>query len=366
MKKRYRHLRDIDRNNIEVVFIVEGDLNGSVFLEDNIIEMLPSEEFRPLRYNISLEGELESGIHKIEIISLEFLKNDKGLKPKSRVVSEAFVFVPYPGKYIDATLNISSITIGENSEFIVNVKNLGSENVENIYANIVINNLFGEKIDYFETSSSSLAVDEIKSLISNWNVSVNPGRYMVNYEVFYDGESKLFEEEIQIGSNNLTIDGILVSTYQFGGIAKIQILVDNQWNQDLEGVNANLIIYDSGGNELTNIRSSEERVVAFSKKELFAFWDTKEIQIGDYDAKLNVYYGDKIVSKDIVLSANEDSLKIFGVGYSVRPSGGGVNMTNLLLIIVIFFLIVNIAWFVYFKRNSKKNSKKKKRKKEIM
>jgi len=196
-------------------------------------------------------------------------------------------------------------------------------------------------------------------LSGKWNVNLNSGNYIAKVSVFYDGETKNFEKQFSVGTNMLSIESIFVNNFRLGEIAKLQILVENRWNQNLSDVFANLLVYNQDSQVMADIKSSSEGVPALSKKTLIAYWDTVGVEEGEYNGKLMVKYGQKSSDKNLVLKLTEDSLDIFGVGYAINPSGGkGIDMTMILLVLVIILLVVNLAWFVFFKRFiGKKKSK---------
>ena len=343
-----------ERKNMQVLFTVIGDLNDSVFLFDNLVDFLPSEESKMFKYRVKLNGELEPGLHNAKILALEIPRNqEEYVGSRSSVVFEVNIYVPYPDKYVESDLDIINAEKGEKANLIVKVVNRGSEIIENVRSKIYINTLLGENVAIVDTDSNlgSLGVKESLELSGIWDVNVNPGDYVASYEVFYDSESRVFEKSFLVGSRNISILGVLVNNFQLGEIAKLQILIENGWNKKLEDVYAKLIIYGGDGEVLADIRSSDEEIDSLSKKELVAYWDTDIILEGDYNSKLSVFYGDNEVYRDLVLKVSEDNLEIFGVGYTVRQTGGRANMTNMFLVIVIFLLLLNLAWFIFFRRN---------------
>ena len=74
-----------------------------------------------------------------------------------------------------------------------------------------------------------------------------------------------------------------------------------------------------------------------------------------------VKYGEKSTDKSLVLRVSEDSLDVFGVGYTIRPEGTkGTNITFILIVLVVILLVVNLVWFVLFQRILRKRRGKKK------
>src|SRR3989338_3418674 len=348
---------------MKVVLTIQGTLNESVslFLEENIISFLPSEIEKKFKYKIKIDKELEPGKHEVEIVALEIpVTTDDYVPSTSKVVSKTIIYVPYPGKFVEAELEVLNAEKNGTAEFIVSVTNRGKEIIENAYAEIHILSLLEKEIDNIQTDSGKIAPGETVDLKGIWDITVSPGDYIAKITINYDSNTEDFEKQFAIGAKNLSIEGILVNNFQLGEIAKLQILVDNKWNQKLEEVYANLIIYNKEGQVLADIKSVGEEINALSKKELIAYWDTVGVEPGDYSGNLKVYYGDRISEKGLMLRVSEYSLEIFGVGYAIRPRGGNYNMTLFLLVIVIVLLIINLSWLVFFRRSFMKNKRKRK------
>jgi len=353
-----------DHKNMQVLLMVQGELNDSVTLFDSLVEFLPSEENKQFKYKIKLPDKIadEPGLHTAEIVALEIPKASEDgtyVGATVAVVSQLHVYVPCPGKCIEADLNVIDAEENSTATFIVPVINRGELGIGDIRATIDIYTSLNEKVATVETDYSSLEPGKRTELSGKWKVNVPSGDYLAKVTVFYDGESKTFEKQFMVGSQLLTIESILVNNFRLGEIAKLQILVENHWSQELQGVFANLLIYNEDEKVMADVKSAAENVPALSKKELIAYWDTIGVKEGEYSGKLMVIYGEKSADRNLLLKVSEDSLDITGVGYAIRPQGKGVNITTALVILVVILLIVNLAWFIFFSRFMKKRREKK-------
>jgi len=351
-----------EHKNMQVLLTVQGELNKSITLFDNLIEFMPSEESKQFKYKVKLPEKLGVGLHTAEIVALEIPKGEEGgtfVGATVAVVSQLYVYVACPGKCIDADLNVLDAETNGTATFIVPVINRGKLGIGEARAVIDIYTKLNEKIATVETDAWPIEPGARTELSGKWNVNANPGEYLAKVTVFYDGESKRFEKQFSVGTKMLTIESILVNEFTLGEIAKLQILVENRWSQELKGVFANLLVYNPEGQTMADVKSAAEDIPALSKKELIAYWDTVGVREGEYDGKLMVKYGEKSTDKNLILRVSADSLDITGVGYAIRRRGGGVDLTTILLILVILLLVVNLAWFVFFKRflNMRKQKK---------
>jgi hypothetical protein len=356
-----------EHKNMQVLLMVQGELNKSVTLYDSVVDFMPSESSKSLKYRIKLPDEIadEPGLHTVDVIALEIPKaSDSGtyVGATVAVATQLHVYVPCPGKCIEADLNVLDAEENSTATFIVPVINRGELGIGEVRATIDIYTSLNEKVAAVETDYYPLEPGKRTELSGKWEVNVPSGDYLAKVTVFYDGQSKNFDKQFSVGNQMLTIESILVNNFQLGEIAKLQILVENHWNQELQGVFANLLVYNDNEKVMADVKSAAEDVPALTKKELIAYWDTIGVEEGEYTGKLMVIYGKKSTDRNLLLKVSENSLDITGVGYAIRPQGGkGVNITTILLVLVIILLVVNLAWFIFFSRFLKKRKEKKRK-----
>ena len=353
-KEIYFSVLNNEHKNMQVVFLLQGELNTSITLFDSSVELMPSEESKQFRYKIKLPEKLEPGLHVGEIVAFEIPKSSAGgtyVGAAMAVVSQLYVYSACPGKCIDTSLNVLDAEQNSTATFIVPIINRGKVGIGEARAIIDIYTSLNERVASVETDAWPIDAGARTELSAKWDVNVNAGNYLAKVTVFYDGESKSFEKEFGIGKNVLTIESILVHDFTLGEIAKLQILIENRWSQELKGVFANLLVYNKDSQVMADVKSAADDIPALSRKELVAYWDTVGVEEGIYDGKLMVKYGKKSADRNLVLKISENSLDISGVGYAIRPRGGkGIELSTILFVIVIILLVVNLAWFVFFRR----------------
>jgi hypothetical protein len=358
-----------DHKRMNLVFMINGELNDSITLltndSDGVIEFLPSDESKQFKYTIKFPGNIVNnpGLHTAEIVALELPQvNGEGnyVGATVGVATQLYVYVPCPDKCIDSDIDVFDAEQNSTATFVVPVINRGQVGIGNVRAIIDIYNLDYEKKDSITTDGLSVEAGARTELSGKWNVNVNSGNYIAKVAVIYDGESKNFEKQFSVGNQILNIENIFVNDFRLGEIAKLQILVENKWNQDLKSIYANLLVYNDADQIMADVKSANEDIPSLQKKTLIAYWDTVGVEEGEYEGKLMIVNGKKSTDKNLVLKVNEESLDIFGVGYTVQPQGRkGVDITTILLVLVIILLIVNLAWFVFFRRMMGKNQGRK-------
>lgn len=346
-----------EHKNTQVMLMIQGELNSSVTLYDSMIEFSPSEESKQFKYNFKVPAGMDKipGLHTAEIVALEVPKAGNSgtyVGATVAVVSQLYFYVPYPGKYVDADLNVLDAESNGTATFILPLINRGKVGIGEARAIIDIYTSLNEKIGSIDTDYLPIEPGARTELTGKWNVTASSGNYIAKVTVLYDGESRSFEKQFAIGTQALNIESILVNNFRLGEIAKLQILVDNKWNQELKNVFANLIVYNNENQVMADIKSAAENIPALDRKELIAYWDTVGVQTGEYNGKLMVKYGEKSSDKNLLLKVSEDNLDIVGVGYAIRPQGNskGTSLSTILIIIIVLMIVINLSWFVFFRR----------------
>ncbi|MDP2925079.1 MAG: hypothetical protein Q8N99_01780, partial [Nanoarchaeota archaeon] len=238
-----------EHKDMEVFMMVQGELNSSVILYNSTAVFLPSEESKSFKARINIPDSIKDlpGIHSAEIVVMEIPKSSGGgyVGAVISVISLVHIYVLYPGKYIEADLNVLDAEKDSNITFIVPIINRGKISIGNARASIDIYTALNEKVGSVESDSSQVKSGERSELTAKWLANVNQGNYLAKVTLFYDGETRTFEKQFAIGSQALSIESIMVNNFKLGDIANLEILVENKWSQELTSVFANLLIYNT-------------------------------------------------------------------------------------------------------------------------
>jgi len=99
-----------EHKNMRVsLFSMMEDGLGSIILFEDYLDFEPSESEKILRYKIKLPAELTPGLHIGEIIAVETPRAseaDTFVGATIAVVSQLYIYVPCPGKCIEADLEV--------------------------------------------------------------------------------------------------------------------------------------------------------------------------------------------------------------------------------------------------------------------
>jgi len=244
------------------------------------------------------------------------------------------VFVPYPGKYIEADLNIDNINKGENAIFELTINNLGTEDIN-----------INPVIEVYEKDKKVLAknieVGKLKSkekkTITDFldSSNLNEGIYNITLIIDYGKELKI-EKELKVG-------------YISGKINAFSISVENLWNSKMENVYSEVVVTESG-KVLTSFKTPSINMNPWEKINLTGFFDASEIKEGKYTANLQIFYEDKINTKLVAIYVFKPKLnKMLIIGISLAAG-------FIVIVLIIFvYLIIKIR---RLKKNAKKKNKK--------
>ncbi len=352
-----------EHKDLKLAVYARGDLAEYIEIPIGEVELKAEEESKELTYKVKLPAVIEEpGLHEAEIVVREITteggKGEVSINIMLAVATQLHVYVPYPGKYIVAKLDI----IGGKSEkkvlFFVPLINFGEKDVKSAKAEIIIMDMYEKVINKVETDEKSVPGEGRAELSAQIDPSpLLPGVYRVIARIVYDGFTTTAENTFYVKDFLLIPLDISVRDFTLGEIAKFNILVENIGNIEIKDAYS-LMLLDRDGENIANLKSVPTDFKPLEKKEMVSYWETKDIKAGEYEGKLMLRYEDKTDERDIRTIVGKDSIKteIIGVtGYAIRmpeePSPLGVSP---LVLLVILLVIINIGWFVFYFMSRKK------------
>ena len=352
-----------EHKDFKAVLFARGELGKYATFAQDSVEFNSGDESKEISYTIKLPEEIaEPGTHPVDIVIRETKATIEGEEASIgylvSVVSQLYVMVPYPEKYVAASIDIVGEKIGEEVKFYIPIYNLGEQDIGKVKAILYILDR-GKKIAEVESNEKGAKTNSRAELAATWKADVAPGTYQVKAVVYYDGETKALERSFYIGEFLLKPLDISVNSFQLGGVAKFNILVENIGNQEArEAYSMMLLEEGEAGKSIANIRSEPITIEVFSKEEMISYWDTEGIEKGIYSGKLVLGYENKTAEKLIRTRVEDSSIEteiIIGITARAITETGGMatNKIAILWWIIIALILANIIWFVYFKRRGK-------------
>lgn len=354
-----------EKKDLNLVLFAQGELNESISLPVNTVSVSASEETKQLIYNVKLPQELRPGLRKGEVVILQLPdktgNSDAFVGAAVGVATQLHVYVPYPGKYAEADMNVVNAEKGGDATFIISVVSRGDLGLSNVRANIDIYNKLGERVTTFNTNSIDLAPGEAREIVSKWKADVPVGTYRAVATVIYGGDEPItLEKQFNVGSSVLELQQVEVNDFSLGEIAKLDMLIENKWSEPIVGAYAHTQIFNEEGEVMADFKSPNYDIPPLTKTVMTSYWDTAGVKEGTYETVVNLVYGsDKSNRQDLKLKVSENEIEVIGLGYviSERSSGGGDDgngLVTILIIAVVVLILINVSWFLFFRRKLKK------------
>jgi len=125
---------------------------------------------------------------------------------------------------------------------------------------------------------------------------------------------------------------------------KINIEIENGWNDYIDGVYGELIFFNNS-KKVTLVKTSTETLKPFETKNIEGYIDTKLFLEGDYDVNLTLYYFGK--------NKGESSSKMINMKFIKEEK----NLTS--LVIISFVVLIFLLTILFILKRKFKNKKKK-------
>jgi hypothetical protein len=315
-------------------------VNGPEGLEDIVTFNPPSlNEIGPadspqFEVNIKLPDELgPPGQHIVKFGVVEGIEGKDGMFARTAVQIPIIIRVLYPGKYAKASLTASDVSEGDPVPFLVNVENWGTENIARASATIEVYDVDGRHVTTLFTDEKPVLSASSAQLTATMNMpGLDPGEYYAEALVNWDGGTLDASDTFRIGTVSVKILEYTKS-FRKDEISPFDIMVESEWNNMLNDVYATVAIDFDNGVELQTPTTSLQ---AWEQKALRTYWDTSDVPVGEYNARLTVYYeGDK-KAESIMIRVSDAS------GARGRDVLGIDNYSLLLLVIAILIALILI------------------------
>jgi hypothetical protein len=355
-----------EEKEASVSVAVGGELKEFISVSESSFKLNPGGE-KKITYNLKMPYKLAPGVHSAKIVAVQTADMSGGgstfVGSAAGVVSEVSVFVPYPNKYIESSLNIDGPDSNNNIAFVIPVVNRGSVGVEKASAEITITDSAGRRISIVKTNELSVPALERKELFGQLNSANMPfGNYSAIAVVSYDENVLTLQKSFSIGEPIVEVESIKVGDFKLGEIAKFDLAVKNNWNEPINGFYLQMIISNpNGGGIEGNFRSINYDLPPVSRTIVNAFWDTAGIAKGIYEASLVMNYGSKSLEKKYKLDVKDDSIDVAAIGYVItaKSKEGGVSNSVIIVLVTIIAVLViaNILWFLVLRKKMKSRAK---------
>jgi len=345
-----------DHKDFDAVVYAEGELAEYITIGNPTIRLSKDEDSKIISYKVNLPKSFEKqGLHEANVVVREIPKETKEgttITANLAVVSKLRVMVPYKGKYAEIKLFVTDFKQNKESNFTVEVRNLGTEDILEAKAVIDIYGPLNNKLATITSNKASIESKDKEILIAKWTPKLGSGSYHAVATLIYDGLNTKDEKSFTIGTLKLDIILISVSNFKLGGIAKFDIFVENNWSIETPNVYAETTVKDEKGKIYTQFKTASVDIPAFGRQKLNASWDTAKVIPGPYkfDIVLN-YLGQKTEKVfDIMVEYDKITASLVGqvTGVEEEKKPAVLKSIYILIFLVIILIILNIV--MYFKK----------------
>src|SRR3989339_27592 len=307
-------------SNMELELYAEGDLAEYVTIDKK--KLFGEGEFRvslDLPEHIEVPGKHIIYIGVKEKVDPELIQGTVGTSVTIQAV--IVIYVPYPGKWIDASLTGNNVNVNESVNFELSLTSKGTEDVE-----------VSPRI---EISSKDKIIETLyftnRLIKSQENIGLKKTLETVGYNP---------------GTNHT--DKILL-----GGVKRFEIEIESGWNNNIENAYAKVDFFNESG-KITEFKTSPTSLSPWEKKTIEGFFDTSDFIESTYNANITmVYYGTADMSKT--------SNKVVSVQF-IKESELNVTLIAIIgAIILIIVMIIIITILIIKKKNDKKGNKSSKK-----
>jgi len=333
-----------DRAKIIRVEVNPSDLDQYVTLEDPA----PETGSRTVFVHLNLPESLETpGNNYIYLQATELPTHTYGVGGVASIRVPIIVEVPYPGIYAEMSLAAPSVNVGELAKFTVNVRNYGTEDLSNVWANIDIyeDNVLVKSVS---TDKATLLSQETKELPAYLpTTGMNAGVFTAKATLFYAGNTLTSEAILKIGT--LYIDIVdYTKDFEAGKINKEDIVVESKRNSMVKNVYADININDQ------SFKTPNYDLHPWGSQVMTAYFDATDFAEGEYDADITVRYEKKKTEERGKISVGEGEAETEPVEEEEEtPSPIGPMQLVIISEVIVAILVVVVVVLILWKKKSK-------------
>ena len=342
----------VDNVPTKVILTTEGELGQFINLEKDVFVAYSPETW--INFDITLPEELPPGERHGGILVIqapEETSKENVIVATTAISHKVKVMVPYPGKYIESKVFIQNNNPDEPVLFTIAIVNYGKDNINSAKASIVVKGPTNEEIITINTEDISIEVNKEKQLKGIWQPD-NPGSYILEISIEYDGKVKKHSQTFSVGSLELEIEDIKINNFKIGQIAKLDIYLRNKWNKDID-VDGKVEIFKEE-KLVSSFNTIPVNILDSSSGIMEAYWNTENMGVGEYDITVNAEYGDKSSQKTFssVVSIDNIQIKNFdAIGKVVDNKNS--SKTSILIMLVFMLIVLNIGLFIFINKKLK-------------
>jgi hypothetical protein len=228
---------------------------------------------------------LSPGTHLLTIMAKEVPLDQTGT---IAVVIETGKVIKFwaldPGKFALFDFSTENLNVNESINFSISASSYGEQTINDIYGIIEI--LFnGEIVKTIESEHISLESKEKKRFKAEFDAfGFLSGDYVARLKILWGNNETIIEKEFRIGSLDIVMINFTKEIIK-ANIAEMFVEIESKWNNDVEGINAEIFI-----DGLLVGKSLNYDLEKWGKKSIPVYINLKNIETGEHDIDIVLNY----------------------------------------------------------------------------
>ena len=277
---------------------MKGNIAKYISLSDELVYIEEATGY-DFTAHMKLPQSLDAGMHTAYICVLEGETRGEGgnIGVKTEVCAIINVKVLYPGKYLiikNFDINVANKQVG----FTLEVENWGTDKISSAKTIIDIYEANKtDKVDSVSSNEESIASNSGTPFYSSLDATrFKVGDYDAKATVLYDGQEEKTEKTFKLGEFELKLVNY-TREFETGKVNQMEIEVESIWNQKIENIYAEAVI-SGGGSTIQTIKTPPADIEAWERIKLVGYFDTTNVQPGEYNSHFTIFYSGKTSSFD--------------------------------------------------------------------
>lgn len=323
----------ITTSNIERDYSVtaSGDLSEYVEISPaTLLENVKPNENPIITATLKLpQQEPTAGMHIIRITMSELptqQEQQSGIIALSGAIAKIHVNVLYQGIYLQPTLDVSDINLGENIIPTILLSNFGKQKIQSLRAKIEILDSQNNTITQHQTQTISVESNSQQTLKPEISSNLlQSGVYTLKATIFWDNNQTILTEPFRVG----IMDILLMQTstnLTLNKINEFNIVVKSLWNGEIENLFAEITLANQ------TVTTPTKKLQAWETTTLTGHIAPTNLEPTTHEIQIKLNYGtlSKTTTKDILLIKEKKQFAI-----------STTTMLVILLTLVTLLIIIN-------------------------
>ncbi len=205
---------------------------------------------------------------------------------RAAIQAPVYLFVPYPGVYLETRFFAPTVNVDEPVNFTVVVTNRGRDATTILTTIVVIDENTNKTVALLDAPPTTIGGSEEKNVLLGWDTrGQKAGPYRAELSISYDGQLLKRSETFRIGTQYIKIVDFTREA-SVGVINPFEVFVQSEWNTPFKDIYVEVNING------TTFKTPSIDLAPWTSNTLTGYWDATQLSAGTYPANVVVHYGD--------------------------------------------------------------------------